>query len=532
MGALDRRLWRHARSTRGFLVVTVLLGLATAALVIAQAGLLATGIAAVTAGSDLPRGLLVGLALVVAARAAVAWAQESAAHRTAASVQAELRDGVFRAVARRGYLDGEHAGALTHLATRGLDGLDAYFARYLPQVVLAALVPLTMLAVIFPVDPVAATTMLVTVPLIPVFLALVGWTTRERHRRHYEVLETVSRHVLELVRGLPTLVTLGRAGAQVANVRRLGEAQHRITMRTLRLAFVSSLVLELLATLSVALVAVAVGLRLVGGGLDLRTALFVLILAPEVYLPLRQLGAQHHAAADGVAAATGAFAWLDAAAPPAGTGRPSVGPIRLDQVTVHYPDRAAPALTGCELRLDPGEVVALTGPSGCGKSTVLRLLLGFVTPAHGRVEVAGVDLREVDLTWWRTQVAWVPQRAHLFPGTVAQNIALGAGHDDRVAGAARAAGIEHRLTTTVESGLSTGERQRVALARAFLRDAPVLLLDEPTANLDGAAEAALVDSIRTLCRGRTVLLVAHRPALLTLADRVVDLTRTTEEVPA
>jgi ABC-type transport system involved in cytochrome bd biosynthesis fused ATPase/permease subunit len=307
-------------------------------------------------------------------------------------------------------------------------------------------------------------------------------------------------------------------------------------MRTLRLAFVSSLVLELLATLSVALVAVAVGLRLVGGGLDLRTALFVLILAPEVYLPLRQLGAQHHAAADGVAAATGAFAWLDAPPPPTGAARPAGGPIRLDRVTVHYPDRAAPALTGCELRLDPGEVVALTGPSGCGKSTVLRLLLGFATPAHGRVDVAGVDLREVDLTWWRTRVAWVPQRAHLFPGTVAQNIALtgsgsgSAGDDDRVAGAARAAGIEHLLATTVESGLSTGERQRVALARAFLSDAPVLLLDEPTANVDGAAEAALVDSIRTLCRGRTVLLVAHRPALLTLADRVVDLTPAT--VPA
>jgi ATP-binding cassette subfamily C protein CydCD len=235
-----------------------------------------------------------------------------------------------------------------------------------------------------------------------------------------------------------------------------------------------------------------------------------------------------------VAAATGAFAWLDAPTPPTGTRRPPAGSIRLDRVSVRYPDRAAPALAGCDLRLDPGEVVALTGPSGCGKSTVLHALLGFVRPAGGRIEVGGIDLGEVDLAWWRSQVAWVPQRAHLFPGTVAQNIALGdpVTPDDRVADAARAAGIEHLLTRVVDSGLSTGERQRVALARAFLRDAPVVLLDEPTANLDGAAEAALIESVRTLCRGRTVLLVAHRPALLDLPDRVVDLTRSPEEVPA
>lgn len=527
---MDRRLLRYARATRTYLAVCGGLGLLGTGLVLGQAALLATGIAGSFADRGLPpTRLLVGLAVVVAARAAVAWAQEVAAHRAAATVQAELRDRVRTAVAALGpaALSGERSGELTLLLTRGLDGLDAYFARYLPQVVLAALVPVTVLAVVFPVDPVAATIMLFTVPLIPVFLALVGWTTQALHRRQHAVLGRMAQHVLELIRGLPTLKALGRARDQVAQLRQLGEAQRRVTLRTLRLAFVSSLVLELLATISVALVAVAVGLRLVGGGLDLRTALFVLILAPEVYLPLRQLGAQHHASADGLAAAEQAFAILDTPPPRPGHHRPA-GPLTLGLagVTVRYPGRGPASLAGCSLTVAPGEVVALAGPSGVGKSTVIALLLGYVSPDAGHVTVAGVDLSDVDTDWWRARVAWVPQRPVLFPGTVADNIRLGdpTAGPDRLEAAARATGLVPLLSTVVGDGLSTGERQRVALARALLRDAPVLLLDEPTANLDGAAEATLLDAVRLAAHGRTVLVVAHRPALLALADRVVTLT--------
>ena len=516
---MDRRLLPFARR---FIAVCALLGLASTGLLLVQAGLLATGIADGVTGH-----LLAWLAAVVATRALLAGAQEVAAHRAAASVRGRLRDEVLTRLLRTGP-DSRPQGALVQLLTRSLDGLDGYFARYLPQVVLAALGPLVVLAVVFPVDPVAATIMLVTVPLIPVFLALVGWTTRALHRRQHAVLARLAQHTLELVRGLPTLKLLGRARAQLEPLARLTERERAITMRTLRLAFVSSLVLELLATISVALVAVAVGLRLLGGALDFRTALFVLILAPEVYLPLRQLGAQHHASADGLAAAEEAFALLARPVPP--LGRLRAASLDLELSTVEVAERGV----SVDLRVAPGEVVALAGPSGGGKSTAVGLLLGFVTPSAGRVLVGGVDLSDVDIDWWRSRVAWVPQRPVLFPGTVAENVRLGdpTAGPARLAAVAAATGLDGLLSTVVGDGLSTGERQRVALARALLRDAPVLLLDEPTANLDGAAEAALVAAIRAAAVGRTVLVVAHRPALLAIADRVVHLDVVAERGPA
>jgi ATP-binding cassette, subfamily C, bacterial CydD len=543
--ALDQRLLRHARASRTYLIVCVVLGVVGAGLILTQATLLAAGITTVFRPS--PEGtppptvdassldglepLLALLAVVVVARAALAWAQEAAAHRAAAAVRAQLRDRLLAHVANLGpgWLHGQRSAELTLLATRGLDSLDAYFARYLPQLVLAAAVPLAVLAYLFPVEPVAAATMLVTAPLIPIFLALVGWTTRSRHERLYATQARTAHHLLELIRGLPTLKAFGRANHQLSEIRRLGDEQHRSTMRTLRLAFLSSLVLELIATISVALVAVEVGLRLVGGGLELRTALVVLILAPEVYLPLRQLGAQHHASADGLAAADRVLAVLAEPPPSTGDVSPAGGPVVFDKVSVRYPDRTAPALEAFSLRIRPGEVVALTGASGCGKSTALHALLGFVTPAAGRITVGGWDLASLDLAAWRSRIAWLPQRPVLFPGTVAANIRLGDpfASEHRVRLAARDAGVENLLSTVVthDAGtLSAGERQRVALARAFLRDAPVLLLDEPTANLDRASEDAVVERIAERGRGRTVVVVAHRPALLRLADRVVELT--------
>lgn len=535
MKPLDPRLLRHARASRGYLVVCVVLGLAGATLIVAQATLLAYGISAVF-GGQLPgrgglTGVLIGLAGVVAGRALLAWAQEVAAQRAAAAVKSQLRGRLLARVVELGpgWSTGQRAGELTTLATRGVDALDGYFAKYLPQLVLAALVPVIVLGRLLPADFVATVVIAVTLPLIPLFLALVGLSTQAANRRQFRQLTRLAHHFLDVVAGLPTLKVFGRAKAQAGTIRRVTDDYRRATMRTLRLAFLSSLVLELVATISVALVAVTIGLRLVDGRLDLRTALLVLILAPEAYLPLRMVGTHFHASTEGLAAAEKIFTVLAEPAPTWGsrTDVPA-GPIALSGVTVRYPDRSVPALDGVSLTVSPGEVVALAGPSGCGKSTLLNVLLGFVPPAEGRVTVGGVELSTLDAAAWRRQVAWVPQRPYLFAGTVADNIRLGvpSAPDPLVLDAAQraeASGFLDRSVGEDGAGLSAGQRQRVALARAFLSGAPLVLLDEPTANLDGENEAAVLGAIRELARDRTVVVAAHRPALLALADRVVRL---------
>jgi ATP-binding cassette subfamily C protein CydD len=534
---LDPRLLRHARATRTYLVLSVALGLALAALIVAQATLLAGAITdAYLHGADLRRiaPALGWLAAVTAARAAVAWAQEVSAARSAAAVKRQLRGRLLAHVAALGPgAGGRDTGALATLATRGLDALDAYFARYLPQLVLAALVPVIVLVRIGPADLVAAVTIAVTLPLIPVFMALVGLHTEAANRRQFRLLARLSHHFLDVVAGLPTLRVFGRAKRQAQVIAEISAQQRRLTMRTLRVAFLSSLVLELLATLSVALVAVGIGLRLVDGGLGLSTALLVLILAPEAYLPLRQVGANYHASAEGLAAATEVFELLEAPAPARGSGPAPAGDIVFQGVVVRHRGRGEPGLPPFTATVRAGELVALTGPSGCGKSTALAVLMGFATPAEGRVTVGGADLSAVDLDAWRRRVAWLPQRPWLGAGTIADNIALGAPeaspaslrHAAERAGAldfieALPDGFATRLGDA-GAGLSAGQRQRIALARVFLRDAPVVLLDEPTAGLDADTEAGVLAAIRAHAASRTVIMAAHRPALVAIADRAI-----------
>nr|BFE60517.1 hypothetical protein GCM10020063_050430 [Dactylosporangium thailandense] len=536
MRPLDPRLLRYARATRTFLVLSVALGVALAGLVVAQATLLAEGITRVYLhGADVRAiGPVLGwLAAVVALRAAVTWAQQAAATRAAAAVKRELRARLLAHAAALGPAAAPPSGRLATLATRGLDALDAYFAKYLPQLVLGVLVPVIVLARLAPADLVAAGTVALTLPLIPVFMALVGLHTEAANRRQFRLLTRLSHHFLDVVAGLATLRVFGRAKRQAAVIARISAEQRRVTMRTLRVALLSSLVLELLATLSVALVAVGIGLRLVDGDLGLATALLVLILAPEAYLPLRQVGANYHASAEGLAAATEAFAILETPLPAAGTSVPPAAPVVFDRVVVTYPGR--PALPPFSATIEPGELVALTGPSGCGKSTLLSVLMGFATPSGGTVTVGGTELAAADLDAWRRRVAWLPQRPWLGAGTIADNIRLGAG--DVSLAALRAAAAEAGALGFIEAlpdgfgtplgddgaGLSAGQRQRIALARVFLRDAPLVLLDEPTAGLDPATEAELLAAIRAHAAGRTVIMAAHRPALVAIADRAIAL---------
>ncbi|MFC7548302.1 thiol reductant ABC exporter subunit CydD [Plantactinospora sp. GCM10030261] len=555
----DPRLPRRVPATRRQLVLLVLLGVGTALAVIGQATALAATLAA-GAGGRLDRVALAGFVASVAARGTLHWASGVVAARMAATVKAALRTELLAAVGRRGplWLTGQRAGQLATLTGRGLDALDAYFTGYLPQLVLSVTVPVAVLLRVGAADWSSALIIAMTLPLIPIFGALLGWQAQAATERQWRRLSLLGGHFLDMVAGLPTLRAFGRARAQVGTVRRMADGHRIATMKTLRVAFLSGLVLELVATLSVALVAVPIGLRLLGGGIALPTALLVLLLTPEAYLPLRAAGSRFHASMEGLTALDEALTLSDdeepggatsatkvtspaavthrATGPADRSGVPEtspapVGEIRFEGVTVAYPRTTA--LRDVTLAIRPGDRIAVVGPSGAGKSTLLGLLLGFVRPTAGRITVAGVDLTEMDLEDWRRRVAWVPQRAHLFATSLADNIRLGdpTAATDAVDTAVRAAALTDVLAALPDGlatplgergyGLSSGQRQRVALARAFLRDAPLVLLDEPTARLDGASEAAVLDATNRLAAGRTAVLVAHRPALLRNADRVL-----------
>ncbi len=545
-GRVDRRLLRSTRSARAPLAAAVVLGLATAGLLVAQAVLLARIIAGAFVDGDGPgelRGSLAALAAVVVARALVAGGFETSGRLGAGRVMRELRgrlvDHLLRA--RPTGHDARRTGDLVATAVQGVDALEVYFARYLPQVVLAALAPVFILAFVLPRDLAAGLILLGTLPVLVVFLVLVGLAARTRTRTRWRTLSTLSAHFLDVVRGLETLRANDRVAAQERTLAAAGDAYRRETIATLRVAFLSALVLELFAMLGTALVAATVGLQLADGHLALSTGLAVLILAPELYQPVRQLGAQFHAGADAAAAAEELFAVLDA--PPAvrAPPRPAAAPdprdaaVCLEDVAFTYPARPGAVLDGVTLRLAPGELVALAGASGAGKSTLCALVLRLLDPDRGRVTCGGVDLRTVDPAAWRRRLAWVPQRPTIFSATLGENVALGvpgapealvaaaladAGLDDLLA--ALPAGLDTRIG---EGGrpLSAGEAQRVALARAFLRDAPLLVLDEPAAHLDAATATAVGEAIARLARGRTTLLVVHRREPARGADRLVTL---------
>ncbi|GAB2498426.1 thiol reductant ABC exporter subunit CydD [Nocardiopsis aegyptia] len=551
MKPLDPRLVRTASAVRLHLAVSVVSGLLVTALILFQAWLLARVITGAWSGEGMAAlGWAIGaVAAVAVARALLSYLAETSALYSAARTKSQLRRRLVEHVTGAGQVwtaepgDDEKgspkAGELVTLATRGLDALDDYFARYLPQLVLAAIVPLAVLGVVFWADWISGIVIAVTLPLIPVFMALIGMYTQARTDRQWRLLSRLGGHFLDVVEGLPTLAVFRRAKAQAAIIRRVGEEHREATMGTLRIAFLSAFALELLATLAVALVAVEVGLRLLGGHMDYQTALLVLILAPEAYLPLREVGARFHASMEGVAAADQVFTELERergtrrpAPATEPTGRPSPaagGDLRFEGVGMRYPGRDVPALAGFDLEVRAGEHVLLTGPSGAGKTTLLSLLLRLNEPTDGRISVrapggAWTPLEAVPAADWRLGIAWVPQYPYLFDVSVADNIRLGApgATMERVREAARQAEADAFVSALPEgydtrlgergARLSAGQRQRIALARALCRDAPLVLLDEPTAHLDPENAAAVRTAVTRLLEGRTAVIVAHDTA--------------------
>jgi len=551
MRPLDPRLMRYARSTRGFIVIAVVLGIVTAVLVIIQARLLSDVIVRVTSEgaswSDV-RDSVVLIASVFAGRALIAWAAEVAAVRASSRAKQQLRSAAMEHVLALGPTGpgATDPGGTAALITRGVDALDGYYARYLPQLVLAVIVPIAVLATVLGQDILSAVIIAVTLPLIPLFMALIGMYTKSQVDRQWRTLGVLSGHFLDLVSGLPTLKAFGRAKTQVEAIRAVGDRYRSSTMGVLRVSFLSSLALELLATLSVALVAVSVGLRLAEDQIVYPVALFVLLLAPEAYLPLRLVGQHFHAAAEGLGAADRVFTILEMPAPTGGDEVLARGGVTIEAIdlSARYPGRDELALSGVTFTAAPGTVTAVVGGSGGGKSTLLSAILGFISADSGSLNVRVTDtatsLDALDMQQWRQRIAWVPQRAHL-PSrdladtpTVSDAVGIREGSiaDERVWEALTDAGIADEIRALPGglnselaadgSGLSVGQLQRLSLARALITSADVVLLDEPTAALDPVTERSVVAAIGRLAeQGRTVIVVAHRPALLDVATQVI-----------
>jgi len=508
------------------------------------------------------------LLLVFAVRGALTWATSSLAHRASAEVKSSLRRRVLAARLARPD-SGASTASLVTIMTSGLDVIDGYFGKYLPQFLLSATVPIIVGVAVAMHDITSLIIVIVTVPLIPIFMVLIGRTTSAQVARRFKVQLRLANHFADLVAGLPTLQVFGRARAQSKGLSASEDASRRETMGTLRVAFLSAGVLELFATLSVALIAVTIGFRVLAGNLDLNTALYVLVLAPEIYIPIRMVGVHFHDSANGDAAANAAYAIIDAAdaapvvpddslpafaADAEGVGHPGQTPdvesdgalLLLDDVTYRYPGAAVDAVESLSLAVHAGEIVALAGPSGAGKTTALNLALGLLVPDAGQVRVdGGQHLTTKRAPAWRSHVAWAGQTPGLLGPTVADDVALGLPSGvttadqtavlrealDRVGG--ESISLSHPVGDDGES-LSAGERRRVAMARALLRvergGARLLLLDEPTAGLDEAREAQILATLRDL--GVGVLVVSHREAVLAAADRVVEVVAPEDHGPS
>lgn len=528
---------------RSAFFLTIALGVFAAVTIIGQAGALSSIINRVFLEKESLKAvgnMLLLFGALSLLRAGFVWSQQSFADKIAGQVKSDLRRRINQHLLRLGpaYTKSERSGEISNTLVNGVEALDAYFREFLPQIFLSALIPLLILIFVFPIDVLTGIVFLLTAPLIPFFMKLIGEIAGALNQKQWKSLSRMSAHFLDVLQGLTTLKIFGRSREQIKTISRISNEFRVATMKVLKVAFLSALVLEIVATISIAIVAVEVGLRLLYGRMDFENALFLLILAPEFYLPIRLLGTRYHAGLEGVAAAERIFEILET---------PLTAPailkeqcpdlpratIRFENVYYAYDNGKRPTLTGVSFEIPPGQKVALIGPSGAGKTTISNLLLRFIHPDSGKILVGEENLSTLDPERWRGQIAWVSQKPYLFHQSIAENIRL-ANPDaplPEIIEAARQANIHEFIeslpegydTLVGEQGarLSGGQAQRIALARAFLKDAPFLILDEPTANLDPQVEAQIRQSIKKLMAGRTVLLIAHRLNTVLDADQII-----------
>jgi len=545
---MHRRLLSLTRDSRTALLLTVLSGLLAGLLTIGQAYLVSSTVNGVFLdGQTLSEvaNWLQWILIIIAGRAFLTFVNEVSANSIAVKIKSLLRERLFNHILQLGpaYTRGQRTGELTTAAVEGIEALDAYYSQYLPQLVITTLVPISILFVIFPRDLLSGIIMLITAPLIPFFMVMIGKGAEIVTKRQFETMSRLSAHFLDSLQGLTTLKLFGQSRAHTKNIAKVSDQFRDTTLGVLRITFLSALVLELLATLSTAVIAVEIGLRLLYARMEFREAFFLLILAPEFYLPLRTLGARFHAGMSGTTAAKRIFEILDIPIPNVqlNSQLPSfdsqISEIQFSNVTYTYPDETAPALENIDLTIRSGQHIALVGASGAGKTTLANLLLRFIEPTSGNITINQTSLTHIAKDEWRAQIAWVPQMPHLFHDTISANIRLGKPNatNEEVIEAAKAAHLHEFIgsltqkyeTVIGENGarLSGGQAQRLALARAFLKNAPILILDEPTSGLDPETESLLEESTHRLMQGRTVITIAHRLNTIFKADQIIVLER-------
>ena len=540
--AITKTLKQWQRHAGVWLNIAVALGFTAGLALIAQAWLLAQTLNAVLfkqASLSEVWPWLGGLLLLFLLRAALLWLSEQVAFQAATQVKLAVRQQLYAKVQRLGaaWLTNERSGDVVNSLSDGVEALEAYYARYTPAMLLMALVPLSILAVVFYFDVWSGLIMLLTAPLIPFFMILIGKGTEKRNQQQWRQLARMSAHFLDVIQGLTTLKLFNASQRETHVIAEVSEQYRQSTMSVLRVAFLSSFALEFLSTVSIALVAVFIGFRLFWGEMNFLSGFFVLLLTPEFYLPLRNMGTQYHARLQAIGAAERMVEILETpetATPPKENlqALPALFPLQFKQVDVVYND-GRQALNGFDLTIKAGQSIALIGASGAGKTTVLNLLLGFIQPTQGQILLGETDLATVPLAQWREQIAWLPQQAHLFPGSVADNIRLGSAQTSLAAvqQAAQQAyahdfiqALPHGYDTLIGEGgqgLSGGQIQRIALARVFLKDAPLVILDEATAHLDQQSEQWIQQAIQTLAQTRTVIMIAHRLHTIEQADLIV-----------
>lgn len=529
MKPLDPRLLRWARSVRGLLIGLVVIGIATTVLIVLQASLLAESIVTIFQKKQAPEILLIaGLIVIFFIRATLTWLSESLASKAAIIAKSELRVELAQRILRLDQPIHHSPGELTHLSTRGIDALDSYFSRYLPQLVLAVIVPISLSLVVLWQDWLSAILLLITIPLIPVFAILIGLYTKAKTDQQLTSLNEISNYYTDVISGLTTLRIFGRTKSQSRNLAEIDERYRKSTIGVLRISFLSSLALELLASISVAMIAVGIGLRLVHGEFDLRTGLFILILTPEIYLPLRAVGAQFHAAAEGVSASEQILNYLDTPA------TLILQPPKVDRIKIidFRPSAGDLKISPINLEANKGSLIVITGESGSGKTSFFRALMGTVPIGSGQIQIN--DGYKLDLISLRNEISWLPQHATQLAGSVMQTLRMG----DPDISEERAILLLTRLGLRLEeltlgidtridelgAGVSVGQRRKLALARALVRDSSILLLDEPTASLDVESEKLVITEILAeRDRGRIIFAAVHGSGLQQYADQIISL---------